>query len=251
MLNTYSYPSGPYNWSVQVGFDPNDGLIHADCGSSTQVTMPYLTDQWVEIRVDIDLDEDWTQIYYDGTLLDDPGLADHPTLGGGYSWTGGTFGQGGGVLDIAALDLFAYNATSVYYDDLCLEAAVPLKASTDRIRMPVGGSVTSLLNAGAANRDRTYLVLGTLSGTEPGTVLPGNLVTLPLNLDAFTDAVLLLLNTSVFTDFYGTLDGSGRAVAQINSPAYHNFTDLTMNYAFTMNYPFDYASNAITIVTTD
>jgi hypothetical protein len=124
MLNTYAYPSGPYFWSVQMGFDSSDGLIKADCGSSNQVAnVRYLTGQWAEIRVYVDFDEDWCQVYYNGQLLDDPLLADHPTLGGGYTWTAGVFGADVGALNIGACDLFANGATPAYFDDMSLAPA--------------------------------------------------------------------------------------------------------------------------------
>jgi len=124
LLNTYLAPAGPYNWSVQVKFDAAAGLVSADAGASTPATHPLLTDQWVEIKVFIDLDEDWCQFYYDGDLLDVSTLADHPTLGGGYRWTGGVFGGGSGLAEIQAVDLYANNATSVYYDDISLQPFV-------------------------------------------------------------------------------------------------------------------------------
>jgi hypothetical protein len=127
MQNTYN-DGGPYNWSVQLDFMSATGMLVGDCGASDNVTMPYITDQWVEIRVDIFLDpeDDWTQVYYNGTLLDDPLLDDHPVLGGGYCWSLGIFGGGGGVREIGAVDLFANGATPVYYDDMSL---VPEPAS--------------------------------------------------------------------------------------------------------------------------
>lgn len=120
MLNTYAYPSGPYNWSLQVGFNAATGNVEANVGSSTVITTPYLTNQWVEFKVVVDLDQDWCKIFYNGIELDDPALADHPTLGGGYAWTGGVFGGGAGARSIAALDLYANSASSVYYDDFSL-----------------------------------------------------------------------------------------------------------------------------------
>lgn len=119
MLNKYMHGGGANNrWSVQLAF-ANDGKIHADCGSTKEVLMPYVRDAWKEIKVKIYLDEDWTQVYYDGKLLDDPGLPNHPTLGGGYIWTKGVFGRDvGGLKNIACFDLFAQDSTSVYYDDM-------------------------------------------------------------------------------------------------------------------------------------
>jgi len=123
LLNTFDPPT--YMWSVQFGFDSADGMIHCDCGLSpgNVIVTPYATDEWAEIRVYIDLDEDWEQIYYNGILLDDPNLPDHPTLGGGQAWTLGPFGQDAGALNIGAVDLFANAATSVYYDDMTLAAS--------------------------------------------------------------------------------------------------------------------------------
>ena len=119
------YVSNDWIWAVQIGFDSTDGMIHCDCGLSPGdvVTVPYVTDEWAEIRVYIDLDEDWLQIYYNGQLLDDPALADHPTLGGGQAWTLGPFGQSAGPMDIASVDLFAYDNSPIYYDDMSLSPA--------------------------------------------------------------------------------------------------------------------------------
>jgi hypothetical protein len=126
LLNTYAYPSGPYVWSVQMSFMSSDGKVHCDCGDVTEVVaMDYVVDDWSEIRVYVDLDEDWVQIYYQGELLDDPDVANHPTLGGGYPWTAGPFGQDEGALNIAAVDLFANSASEIYYDDMSLAPAEP------------------------------------------------------------------------------------------------------------------------------
>ncbi len=114
LLNTYE-DGGPHeegHWSVQMQFDSNDGMLkvyHGD-GLNT-IDVPYVTDRWVKIETIIDLDDDWTQVYYDDALITE------------YSWTGGVLGDGGGALDIAAVDLYAGGSTSVFYDDLVL---VPL-----------------------------------------------------------------------------------------------------------------------------
>ena len=83
-------------------------VYHGD--SLNTIDVPYVTEHWVKIQTVIDLENDWTQIYYDDELITE------------YSWTGGVLGEGGGALDIAAVDLFANGSTSVYYDDLRMEA---------------------------------------------------------------------------------------------------------------------------------
>ena len=91
-------------------FDSNDGLckvLHGDGANS--ISVPYETDRWVKIQTIVDLEDDWTRVYYDDELVTE------------YTWTGGIIGGGGGALDIAAVDLYANSSTSVYYDNLKLE----------------------------------------------------------------------------------------------------------------------------------
>lgn len=100
LLNTYGAVN---NWSTQIAFDPATGSVTSEFDGGT---LPIVYDTWMELRVEIDLDADWQDIYYGGNLL------------AGKSWTGGV--SGGGALNIGAVDLFAYGATSVYYDDMSL-----------------------------------------------------------------------------------------------------------------------------------
>jgi hypothetical protein len=73
------------------------------------------------------------------------------------------------------------------------------------------------------------------------------MVNLPVNWDVFTDFVLTLLNTSVFVNFLGTLDGSGTATAQLNVPPVTGFAPLTMHYAYALNNPWDFVSNPVAV----
>jgi outer membrane protein assembly factor BamB len=125
----------------------------------------------------------------------------------------------------------------------------PLIADLAEIEASTAATVNFTLDAGTASAGRTYLLLGTLSGTQPGTPLPGGLETLPVNWDVFTDVVFLLLNSAVFDDFLGVLDGSGQGAAQLNSPGGLPpiAIGVAMHYAFTINNPFDFASNPIAV----
>jgi hypothetical protein len=111
-----------------------------------------------------------------------------------------------------------------------------------------GGTVNFELDAEPDNANRNYILLGSVSGTEPGFALPGGMATLPLNWDAFTDVVLLLLNTPVFSDFLGVLDGNAQAAAQLYSgqlpPGY---VGTILYFAYCLNGPFDFASNPVEI----
>lgn len=107
MMNQYDDSGSPWNWSVEVQFDSVSGLM-IDDGSSGAV-QPYIADQWVEIRVEIDLDANTQSFYYNGAPF--------------YSnqvWNGYISGPGTGANEIANVDLYANNATSVYYDDMSL-----------------------------------------------------------------------------------------------------------------------------------
>jgi probable HAF family extracellular repeat protein len=127
-----------------------------------------------------------------------------------------------------------------------------LEADTDEFSAREGGTVGFTLNAGAAFGERNYVMLGTLSGTEPGTELPGGTTTLPLNWDGFTSIVLALLNTPNFSNFMGALDADGMSDAQAYSgPVDPGCIGVTMHYAYCLMGPFDFASNAVAIEVVD
>jgi nitrous oxidase accessory protein NosD len=81
-----------------------------------------------------------------------------------------------------------------------------------------GGTANLALHAGMYNAGKVYLLLGGISGTSPGTLLPGGAAKLPLNWDVLTRYVLGNLNSTYFTDFLGILDHDGMAVAGFNLP---------------------------------
>ncbi len=123
LMNTYN-PDAPASsdFSVQIQTDSNDGLFKVFHGDGNdRISVPYDSDRWVKIQVIIDIEEDWTRVYYDDDLVTE------------YIWTGGVLGGGGGALGIAAVDLYANGSASLYYDDLRLE----------RIDGPCGGTLES------------------------------------------------------------------------------------------------------------
>jgi len=116
LLNTYA-DGGPHesaDWSVQMQFDSNDGMLKVYYGNGLNtINTPYDTDRWVKIQALVDLDADWTSIYYDDALIAE------------YAWTGGVLGDGGGAAQIAAVDFYASGSTPVYYDNISLRPAPP------------------------------------------------------------------------------------------------------------------------------
>jgi hypothetical protein len=139
LLNTYP-TENPASWSVQMQFDSNDGMLKVFHGDGTNtINVPYDTDRWVKIQTIVDLEEDWTRVYYDDELITE------------YAWTGGVIGGGGGTLDVAAVDLYAQGSTAVYYDDLLLR--------------PIDGCGDSLDSD--YDEDGSTLLEEFLNGTDP------------------------------------------------------------------------------------
>jgi hypothetical protein len=109
LLNTYDDSGATNNWSTQVAFNGDVGLVYS-YGWNGGV-LPLITGEWVEIRVDINLDTDVQKFYYGGQLLYEA------------SWT--EENSGGGALNIGAVDLFANGASVVYYDDMSITIDIP------------------------------------------------------------------------------------------------------------------------------
>ena len=73
------------------------------------------------------------------------------------------------------------------------------------------------VNAKSPHAGLSYWVLGTASGTTPGT--PLGPVTLPLNLDPYMAYTVTTPNTAPLINSMGTLDAEGIAKAQFVIPA--------------------------------
>jgi hypothetical protein len=119
VFNTYS-DGGTQELSTSIRFDPGSGNAHVLHGdASNSIVVPYDTDRWVKIQQVIDLENDWTRIYYDDDLVTE------------YPWTGGVFGGGAGALDVRGVELYANGSSPLYYDDLKLQPIAPFEESFD------------------------------------------------------------------------------------------------------------------------
>ncbi len=109
LLNAYDDLGTDVSWSVEVVFDSASGTVYNNGKSNG--SLPLVYGRFVELRVEIDLINDEQSFYYDGDLL--------------YSgsWTGEV--SDAGSLNLAAVDLFANDASVVYYDDMSLSIAIP------------------------------------------------------------------------------------------------------------------------------
>ncbi|MDX9953682.1 MAG: S8 family serine peptidase [Anaerolineae bacterium] len=180
LLNSYDDAGSSLNWSAQVMFDGGTNLVTNDGGVSGG-SLALVKDQWVELRLELDLDADTGAFYYDNQLL----------------YTGTWSGQvsGAGAVNLAAVNLFANNASVIYYDDMSLvQAASVCDApsdipwlSTDPISGTTAPAATTPVDM---TFDSTGLVPGTYNANlcvisndpDPG---PGNgtdLVVVPVEL---------------------------------------------------------------------
>lgn len=102
LLATYN-DDGPNTWSVQTEYDLEAGTISPwnDVGSGARIVY----DRWVQIKVVIDLAANAYEEYYDGMLI------------ASGAWDASESGT------LEAVDLFANAASSVYYDDVKIDAA--------------------------------------------------------------------------------------------------------------------------------
>jgi hypothetical protein len=133
----------------------------------------------------------------------------------------------------------------------CLKVILlkPLLVDVYTVSESTGGAVNFNLIAGTENALRNYILLGSVTGTSPGTPLPGGIVTLPLNWDSFTDFVFALMNTPVFMNFMGALDSFGNGAAQLNAPGPlpPGTKGITLSFAYALNNTWNFVSNPVSI----
>lgn len=83
------------------------------------------------------------------------------------------------------------------------------------ISLSLGGTEKMFVRAGVANQGRNYWILGSASGTSPGTTLGA--IVLPLNFDSYLQHTLTYPNTHIIASS-GVLDSTGGADASMTLP---------------------------------
>jgi hypothetical protein len=106
-----------------------------------------------------------------------------------------------------------------------------LVGSTDQISLGTGGSQTLTMDLDDSQAGKSYLLLGSVSGTTPGIDFVGSNV--PLNLDAYLMFTLLNPNTPPLVGGGGALDSKGGAVATFSLPQLSDpsLAGVTVNHA--------------------
>jgi hypothetical protein len=111
-----------------------------------------------------------------------------------------------------------------------------------------GSSLDFHLDAGVAQADKLYLMIGTMSGTEPGFTLRNGLH-VPLNWDPFCLLTLNKAGTGPFQDFLGILDSSGQTTATLDTqgPLDASLIGIVASFAYVAFPLGDYVSNPIDV----
>jgi len=103
LLDTYDHGGTTNNWALQLNFEGGQVESQFD-----EVFYPTVYDQWAELRVQIDLELNDMQVFYNGAMfLQKP-------------WTAGVNNDYVGDLNVACLDLFSNGGSTVYWDDITL-----------------------------------------------------------------------------------------------------------------------------------
>lgn len=124
----------------------------------------------------------------------------------------------------------AGNSQEVYVDKVNLS----LYGDVDQISAAVGGTVNLTINIGPNCAGQPYLVVGTRSGTSPGTVVGG--LNVPVNQDSFTNFTIANANSANLQNTQGVLDATGSASATLDTLGPLNPTLIgTYHFAVVVN----------------
>ena len=127
--------------------------------------------------------------------------------------------------------------------------AAALSVNVELISATAGGTQLLTLDAGAGHAGEIYILLGSLSGTSPGT--PVDATVLPLNVDGYFLELLTNPTLQALFGSIGALDGQGRGTALITvPPGFAVGTGLAAHHAFLTlpaSGPITFASNAVVL----
>ncbi len=123
---------------------------------------------------------------------------------------------------------------------------INLAADTSSVTYSSGAVVNFGLRAGVGHANRLYYLVPTISGTAPGTWLPGGRI-FPINLDFTSNWPFQPLTAPFFAGFLGILDFQGNATATLNVPATAGQPPFTAHYAYILSYPWEFYSPAVQI----
>ncbi|MEM7309574.1 MAG: hypothetical protein AAF682_23060 [Planctomycetota bacterium] len=118
---------------------------------------------------------------------------------------------------VADVDELASGSATDFDGDGVIDACQPFRVDVGALSASAGGVQAMTLAAGAAFAGELYLVVGSSSGTAPGTPFEGLL--LPLNFDSYSVTTAARANQTPFSQTLGSLDAAGGASAAFQAPA--------------------------------
>lgn len=113
-----------------------------------------------------------------------------------------------------------------------LDVCDPLSASSNEASVAVIGQIDFSLRAGAAHGGDNYQLLGSMTGTAPGT--PFGPVLLPLNSsnDPWFALTTMVFNSVILQNTIGVLDANGEAQATLLVPPIGSLLGLQFHHAY-------------------
>jgi hypothetical protein len=129
-----------------------------------------------------------------------------------------------------------------------LDLEPSLWAGAYAFQAAAGCDIPIYLDAGGSYAGRAYRIAGGLSGSIPGTPLPGGIV-LPLNWDWLTTYMFSNPGSPLFVNFKGNFDSQGEALAAlvITGPGASALAGSTLTFAYALTGSFDFVSNPLSI----
>jgi hypothetical protein len=114
LMNEYADLGGPYDWAFQCSINSSSGMVHMDVFNQAAATLvhgdrPIVFDAWVELLVEVDLDNNRARSFYGGVEMWDFAWSDVLTPGGATA--------------IDALVLFPNTpfTSEIYFDHMSLQ----------------------------------------------------------------------------------------------------------------------------------
>lgn len=191
-------------------------------------------DVWHHARSVVDIFGNATRVYIDGELVA----------------SGTPIGVYANLPDHGFTQIDAYGAgdDAFYFDNFTVrERIAPHGLSVDLTRLPkdVRSVLTFHLAGGPLLANQAYALVGTLSGTSPGTLVGS--VVMPLNFDGFTGLIIAALGTSALPGFLGTFNADGNAEAAFDTgiPVPAALVGLQLAFAYVDIGPYDRTSEPV------
>ena len=157
MLNEYA-DLGPYCWALQLEFISAAGIIRDFDARLASTPVPLVADQWIEIVVEFDLDNDTILATYNGATV---------TQGEWNVPANCSVATAADLTEFRCLDLFSNGSTQIFYDDFSLNPVGGPACEPDLTTGAVPGQPGYGVPNGTLNNDDFFYYLTIFSNNDP------------------------------------------------------------------------------------